>query len=646
MAAITLLSFLPNSHAQEKLPEFGKIDIADMQLQECPFDRSASAMNLIKTENVVFSLDPYSGETRTTTEYRVRIKIFNENGFKNASVSIPYVGNSRITKITDLEAILFTLDAQGKIVLQKLDKDQLLKNKAKGKNSQNQISFTFPGLQKGDVIEYRYTKINKDGFNVTPWFFQEDLPCRYTKCSFTYPSRVTELKYHFVASLPIEKDSSERTFGREIFNEATRGFAMRNVPAFKPEPLMTSLGDNLQRVEFAIKDGGFITFDDGSRWAMYNTSLLKSRYFGAQFTQDVPGAQTFLDSVNALKDTSEKINRIYQYVKREVDWNHEQTFYSADLAQCIKDKSGSSAEMNLLLLNLLRKAKIDCLPVLISTRSHGKVDRSFPTLSQFNGVDIIAFSKDTVFVLDCAQKHLSFRTTPFNVLNCEGLIIDEDVNKWIKISDTRNLMHTDLYVNAMLDSTGSMVGNARIIYTGIAKAEEIKDEEAEKKNDSKELVGDENTDLKVDSSFEQHANDDADTLLRDIKFHATLSNTESLYFLNPFMFSLFKKNPFVDTVRYSDIDFGCNQAYATRILLNVPADFSIEDLPKSVAVRTEDSSMIFKRQILSANHQVLIQHSFIINRALFTADEYTGVKSFFDKVYALINEQIVLKKKE
>lgn len=56
--------------------------------------------------------------------------------------------------------------------------------------------------------------------------------------------------------------------------------------------------------------------------------------------------------------------------------------------------------------------------------------------------------------------------------------------------------------------------------------------------------------------------------------------------------------------------------------------------------------MMFKREILSSGNQVLIRNTFTINRPLFDRGEYGGLKSFFDKVYGLINEEILLKKKE
>ena len=636
---------LPAAKAQEKLPDFGKIDVADLQLKECSFYKGASAMYLIKTTNTVFDLNPYVGIPKVTTEYRVRIKIFTEAGFSSATVTIPYTGNSRITKITDLEGYMYTLGPDGNVITQKLDNDQVFNEKARGQKAHNKISFTFPGLQKGCIVEYRYKKINKNAYHIAPFFFQEELPTAYTKCSVTYPGYFADLQYHFVTKQPFDKDSSEKKHARSEYNTSYRAFTMHNVPAFKPEPLMTSLEDNLQRVEFAVLESVFFNSAQ-SRWFDYNAELLRSPYFGLQIKQDVPGSDSIINAVKAVKDTSAKIDMLYSYVKKRISWNGEQVFVSASLDDCLKDGMGSSAEMNILLLNLLRKAGIFCVPVLFSSHDNGKTDKTFATLGQFNGVDVLAADGSILYVLDCTQKNLSYKTTPLNIINSEVFMVDREKSGWVSVVDKRNLMNTDLSVNAEIDSAGLMHGAGRVLYTAIAKAQELKDEEADKKKDSKELVDDNSVDLKIDSSFSIHHDDDNDTLIHNLRFHASTVNTGDLYFINPFMFSMFKKNPFSDSARYSDIDFGCNQSYTTSIRLNISPVFNVEEIPKSVLIRTEDSSILFRQQFFSAGNQLLVRNTFTINRAVFDKEEYTGVKSFFDKVYTLLQDQVLLKKKE
>jgi len=103
----------PALYSQDKLPEFGKPDMAELQLQYCPFDQDASAMNLLKTEDTRTDVDGIAFrlnfKLKTTEERRVRIKIFNETGFKYASIIIPYSLESHTVKITNVEAYILTI---------------------------------------------------------------------------------------------------------------------------------------------------------------------------------------------------------------------------------------------------------------------------------------------------------------------------------------------------------------------------------------------------------------------------------------------------------------------------------------------------------------------------------------------------------
>ena len=74
-------------------------------MKECSFEKGAAAMNLVQYESVEFVVSNY-GDYKLVTETICRIKIFNKNGFKQATVIIPYVGRNRTSKITDIEGNL------------------------------------------------------------------------------------------------------------------------------------------------------------------------------------------------------------------------------------------------------------------------------------------------------------------------------------------------------------------------------------------------------------------------------------------------------------------------------------------------------------------------------------------------------------
>jgi hypothetical protein len=70
----------------------------------------------------------------------------------------------------------------------------------------------------------------------------------------------------------------------------------------------------------------------------------------------------------------------------------------------------------------------------------------------------------------------------------------------------------------------------------------------------------------------------------------------------------------------------------------------VEDMPKSAFICMPDSAFMFRREIISSGNQLAISNSFTTKRAAFDKEEYRSVKSFFEKVYALMNEQVVLRK--
>jgi hypothetical protein len=237
---------------------------------------------------------------------------------------------------------------------------------------------------------------------------------------------------------------------------------------------------------------------------------------------------------------------------------------------------------------------------------------------------------------------------PLNVLHSKAFIVDADVGKWIYISDARMVKESRLNILVELDNTGNMTGESRLVLVGFAKSESL---DEEKKNsdekDKKENDLSANTqDLIVDTVVSEQDDENSDTLIQRIRFHFTPSNTGNNYFLNPFIFSYFKKNPFSDSLRLNDIDFGCTQAYYMSIHLKTAENFAIEDFPKKVSIRMQDSSILFRREVFQEGHEILIRITFMLNAYYFTKENYRGVKSFFDKVYALINEEILLRKKD
>ncbi|MGH2552417.1 MAG: hypothetical protein ACRDEB_01805, partial [Chitinophagaceae bacterium] len=94
-----------------------------------------------------------------------------------------------------------------------------------------------------------------------------------------------------------------------------------------------------------------------------------------------------------------------------------------------------------------------------------------------------------------------------------------------------------------------------------------------------------------------------------------------------------------------DIDLGCNQEFIISISITFPDIYEIDHLPKNMIVRAPDSSFYFKRTTASTGTTIYISQIFEIQRAIFEKEEYEGILEFFNRIYGLMNEEIVLKKK-
>jgi hypothetical protein len=644
------LFFTIIAYAQNELPEFGTPSMEELLMKECSFDKDAPAMKLIDFCESEFTVDK---NIKIQTERRIRIKIFNERGYSYANIQIPYNGRKKVSKITDISAYIYSIDPLNKITIQKIEKRQIFKDKsAEGVST---IAFTFPNLKPGSVIEYRYKKTDKNTIHFEPWFFQDRIPTLHSICKIIKPSSL-KLDNRFITYDSVKRDYSVK-YPKYTYPVETYTYSLSQIPSFRLEPMMTSVKDNLQRMEFALTPSfGFVdfSFSGNNKWRMFNSILSKAPFFGGLANKKIPGTDSIINSAKRFTSFSDKVNFIYETVKSKISWDESQTFYVDDeLENVWKEGVGNSAEINFILLNLLRKLEIESYPILVSTRENGKPDKEFLSFSQFDGVDVLLKdSVSTYFILDGTQKYQSYKIPPLNILNRDVFIVDSDSSKWVSVYDARPLLKTTSSANGFIDKEGVMTGEAFLYHYDLMKSQHMNErnrkklDEYNEEEEEKDFIEKYSNDIKVDSITEKDADDALKPLTTNFKYRYKLSQTEDYYFLDPFFLASFRKNPFTDTVRTTEIDFGANQYYGTSIYLEVPENFDIAELPTNKLLRMPDSSMMFRRLVSRENDKILFRNTFEFYRSVFYPEEYPMVREFFIRMYGFINEPIVLKKKK
>jgi hypothetical protein len=378
--------------------------------------------------------------------------------------------------------------------------------------------------------------------------------------------------------------------------------------------------------------------------------LMQIPYYGELSGVKIHGTDLIIDTANSIIERQKKIDFIFKVVKSKILWNEEEEIICDDLDEIWKKGKGTNADINLTILNLLRRAHIDCYPILVRERTYGKPDRDFFSLKQFNNVDILILDSVNFYVLDGTKKQLSYKTPPFEILNREVLLINSSEGKWLKIIDLRPLIKQTVSIKASLNTDGQLGGNAAIFTFDYLKEKKIKEESTNQvdstdNEDSKEFLLRAEIDVKIDSLVELNAGDQNLPLNENLHFSYKVDRTSEYLFIDPWFLYGFRKNPFIDTKRNTDIDLGSNQFFSLSFNFSIPDEYEIESMPKNILLMMEDSSIMIKRQCFSDTNTILFKYTFELKKAEFPKQEYPALRDFFKKVYAFMNDQIILKKR-
>ena len=622
--------------AQKTLPKFGEAVLTELQLKECSFEIDAPAMKLFDVLEVEMSVD-YT--VKIITERRVRIKIFNEKGFEHASIKIPYYNEKRSTKIKDFSAIIYNLDENGRITTEKVEKSDLYKDKLT--KNLNYFTFTFPNLKKGSVIEFKYTKLERHLVQLDHWIIQHPIPTAYASYTLTFPERFglksktfgsDSIKYTTKILEPKSYSPRERRF-----------YTKENIISFKEEPFMSSINDNILSMKFVISPfKSFLTNNKIIAWNLLGSELLSSEFFGKQIVKTIPGTQSIIDTGNNLKTLPEKVEYVYNVVRKRIPDSEGESFFSDDVIDAWNNKTGTSGDANLILLNLLKKVGVIAYPVLVSTRENGLIDMDFPSLSQINAINILAMDSTQVFVLDASQKH-SYKLPPLNTLYRYGYFLNPNDMKWVFLEDTRSLQTVKLKIVAELDAKGIAKGTATVNYYDFAR-DILKDTASNNENDK--LFAGKHIGVKITTISNQEPKQIIDPLIQTVQFEYEPFNDEKFYYITPHFLGMQSKNPFTENKRRSDVDFGCNQKVELELQLKYPTSFVVEHLPQKVKMRSSDTTMVFARTNNYNENVIFYKQDFEIKRPFFFTDEYEGLQQFFTKMFAYLKEEIILKRVE
>ena len=661
---LLLGGFTVNVKAQ--VSKFGKVSDEELAMRSYPQDTSAAAVMLFDVGRTYFVYGEKGFEF--VFERHTRIKVLKKAGYEWANFSVPYYSSNRSKeKISGIKGYTFNLEGSD-VKKDKLKSEGIFDEETTANWHQKKI--TMPNVKEGSVIDLTYEIRSNLLFNLREWEFQSTIPVAYSEYKAEVPEYF-EYKLNQQGYLPFAESKQER--GKESYlikwgpgevgpggNRSPAGsenmeietmdyfFSVKDAPALRAENYITTLRDyqskisfELQRTKFPGRPWEEVTGD----WANVTKDLLDDEDFGKQLNKRNQFKKEIAAIAAKYTTPEQKLNAIQDWVKSSVKWNGNYGIYTkSSLPKVYENKTGSAAEINLLLTAMLLEAGLDAAPVLISTREHGRINTGYsPMLNKFNYVIAHVNVDGKDYLLDATDPLMPASMLPVRCLNGEGRLIKENDKRWVALKPAvtfSKLVTTDVTLNAQGEMKGKGTESASG-YNALYLRKSIKEDGEEKfAEDRAKEVGD----FKLGKPVFGHIDDvnKALTITYDISGAGSGQDNDIIY-LNPLLGHGESENPFKLNERMYPVDFAApiDETYITKF--TIPAGYVVDEMPKNVAVALPENSGRFTYMLQQEGNQIQIISKVSINKPVFYAEEYAYLKEFYNHIVAKHAEKIVLK---
>ncbi len=667
---ITLLFlFLGTFLYGQKFPmKFGKIKKEDLEMTVYDQDSSAHAVILDDFGYSEFKYDVSGDKGFYLNFYRhVRIKILDQRGLEEWSDFKFFLYNSGRgkEKIVGLKAYTHNME-NGKMVKKKLSSKQVFEEE----HSKNYdvLQFAMPEVKVGSILEVKYNLLSDFLFNLQQWKFQSTIPTRRSEYRTDIPEYFNYNKtlkgYEMDKMVVNESREKPEKFNYKVARRGvgqparieevnyTSNFSrwvVENMPAFKSEAYMTSKQNFLTAMTFELS---WIKYPQSSidhytlDWKAINTRFLGSSYFGENLKKRKLIKEDAAQISEKYTTPEEKMLAVHNFVKTKVKWNKRMTSGTRYMKKSYEKGKGTSADINLLLILMLKEVGLEVKPVCLSTRSHGYINPAHPTESQLNYVIARVTIGENDYLLDATDPLLPASLLPERCFNGQGRLIQKGQGNWIPIEPLAGKKET-IQVNVEIQEEGQLTGVLKTVRKDYS-AYYFRKRKKEKGDDAgyTKYLEEKYEGLEVKEYSCENEND----LSKDIREEYSIEISDQInangdfIYLNPLLLWSTTENPFKMEDRKYPIDYGVPINNKIAVKYMIPEGYQVEELPEISIVALPEKAAKYTFHVTKTEEAIQIVSKFQINRTIFTYEDYKALQEFYNLIIQKNSEQIVLRK--
>ena len=694
---LTISLFAAIGFSQPNSFRWSPPDLKDLYMKKCPYDSNASAMILSEYGKIYFA--DWRSELRMFYEINRRIKIFKSPGKKYAHFErVYYRGYDNFEEFASVKAFIYTIQ-NGRPVKKRLKRKFIQRQKLG--HGFYKLVIDFPDARPGDILEYRLSFTTFLFASPQPWYFQHDIPTRYSQFDLVIPQN---MRYFFnivgkdylvknIADQGITTIEHTGTYNDQIppgldypsssisgtflfkLNCMYYTFAMKDIPQFYPEKYLDNPKNYYYQVQPMLYyvDQNYTYFDDlqdyiwkkfskrlfltlepnykpmtrsqaamnfypagyvmfnATDWQLFAQKMRRNADWYLQMMKFIPGSPSVAALTQNQQTEKQKITAIYKWIKNNISWNHQyNAFNDHSLQRVIREKSGNSAEINMLFINLLRKAGIKAYPVLVKTVDRGHLIGQVAASYQFNHLIALIKYDNQSFAFDLISDKPSILLDS-NDHNQVGFVIEQDTAYFYQLNDP--VQHINSYVANLTLENNSLTGSITHTLTGRLMLDST-------------LIGLENNfnnlnNTKIKTTAKSLDNSKL-TVKYSINSTALARNNDSLLLIQPFAIYKILHNIFDSYSRTYPVYLFNTSRIQIQTTITLDGNYQlIKPLNTSNQI---DGAELTLKSALNGN-KLKLDLTFSLDKYYFTKREFSELYNLYEQLSNLKNAMIVLKKK-
>jgi hypothetical protein len=652
--------------AQAQSHDLGKVTIAELEQKNHPSDPSAVAAILSRTGRVDFQYIDSKGSFNIITTIKTRIKIYKKEGYDWANAKVGYYKNGAEREVVQFsDAATYNL-VNGKIVKTKLKSEGEFDEEVNKYWGRKKI--TMPAVQEGSVIEYQYAIVSPNIGMFPDWDFQAQIPVNYSEFKTNIPEyfvyNPNQKGYIFpkvakgitTQSIIFQDSEQPLGLGSRIRGAADKvdykveftTYTAENLPGLSDINYVNNIQNYISGITHelsAVRYPGATLKTFSTDWEAVAKTIYDSDDFGGELAKNGYFSNDMETVLNGLTTPEQKAMAIFSFVKSNVSWNGLKGYYCNDgVKKAYKDKTGNAAEINLMLVSMLREAGLTANPVLVSTRENGI--SFFPNRTAFNYVIGALEIGNETFLLDATEKFSTPNVLPLRDLNWNGRLMRPDASSiaipMMPESPSKEVVNM-IY---SLGADGNLDGKVRRQLSDQMALDFRQKNIGHNKESYLENLENQNDKIAVADYVRDNETDLSKPIVESYSF--TQSNGfESIgdkLYLSPMLFLKSKENPFKIDAREIPVDFGYPSSSKYNISIEIPAGYTLESVPEALNITTEGDLGTFKYAVAASGKLVQISVTTEIRQSIVPGTMYPILKDFFQRMVDKQNDKIVFKK--